>query len=83
VDELIKCRLAEVSFDTTIVCTITDDADKANGVYKVTDGSITFEAICDTSDKYIKGDSVYVTVPQGDYANTKVIVSKYTKETAN
>jgi hypothetical protein len=83
VDALLENRLQDIAFDKTIVCEIIDDTNKGNGVYIVSDGSLTFEAVCDTSNKYIKGESVYVTIPQGNYDNTKLIVSRYTKETAN
>lgn len=83
VDALLENRLRDIAFDKTIVCEIIDDANKSNGVYIVSDGSVTFEAVCDTSNKYIKGESVYVTIPQGNYDNTKLIISRYAKETAN
>ena len=43
--ELLAQHLIDkVSFDKTITCTIIDDSNKENGKYKVSDGSVGFEA---------------------------------------
>jgi hypothetical protein len=65
-----------VSYDTTIICTITDASDSKNGKYRVTDGSVTYVAYSDV-DSYKAGEQVRVSVPMGDYSQKKFIVGKY------
>jgi hypothetical protein len=43
-----------VSFDSTIICTITDASNSKNGEYKVTDGTVTYKAYSDL-DSYVAG----------------------------
>lgn len=56
-------------------CYITDDSNRKDGEYGVTDGSINFKAYSQYTE-YKKSDYVAVVVPQGDYNNTKYIVQK-------
>lgn len=79
IDVIVKNRLSAVSFDKSIVCTIVDDSEKTKGHYIVTDGTIKFDAYTE-SEKYKINDQVYVTIPQGDYSQQKIIVSKYTAD---
>ena len=44
IDVIIEQRLADLSYDTTVIATITDDSDKERGHYVVTDGTIRFDA---------------------------------------
>jgi hypothetical protein len=44
IDIIVGKRLEEISYDKTIVCTITDDSNRKNGEYVVTDGTMTFKA---------------------------------------
>ena len=76
---LIDKKIEEISFDTTIVCTITDDSNSKNGVYQVSNGSSVFNAYSDV-DNYKKGVQVRVNIPEGDYAKQKYIVGKYASE---
>lgn len=76
VDIIIDKRLEEVSYDSTIICTIIDDSDKKNGKYRVSDGSVTYVAYSDQS-KYKKGEQVRVSVPMGDFSKKKFILGKY------
>lgn len=71
--------LNSISFDKTITCTIENDKDKKQGKYEVTDGSAIFVAYS-TDDRYRNGDVVYVTIPQGNYENQKIIIGKKTSE---
>ena len=71
--------LSSVGFDKTIICTIVDDSEKDKGKYEVSNGSSIFSAYSE-SDKYKNNDSVYVTIPQGEYANQKMIIGKKTVE---
>lgn len=75
-DTIITKRINELSFDKTIICTITDDTEKEVGKYIVTDGSMTFEAYGDNKD-YEKDNQVLVTIPNGDWSQQKTILNKY------
>ena len=76
IDIILEKRLDAVSFDTTIICTITDASNSKNGEYKVTDGTVTYKAYSDL-DSYVAGQQVRVSVPMGDYTQKKFIVGKY------
>lgn len=71
--------LESVSYDTTIVATIQDNADKADGKYVLTDGTKTFTAYS-TVTSYSKNTSVFVTIPNGNWENQKIIIGKKTSE---
>jgi hypothetical protein len=76
VDVLVSKRLSDLEFDKTIICTIVDASNAENGEYEVTDGATTFSAY--SKDVTFKEeDSVYVTIPNGDYGNQKLIVGKH------
>lgn len=79
VDILIERKLKDVSFDTTIICTVTDASDSKNGRYQVTDGTIRFEAYSD-NDKYKVNDQVRVSIARGDYTDKKYIIGKYVSD---
>ena len=77
-DIIIAERLNGLNYDKTILCKIEDDSKKDKGEYVVTDGSSTFIAISESTDiKYMKGSSVYVTVPNGDFNQQKLISGRY------
>ena len=71
--------LNSISFDKTITCTIENDENKKDGKYEVNDGSIIFTAYS-TDERYRNGDVVYVTIPQGNYENQKMIIGKKTSD---
>lgn len=75
-DILVAKRLSELQFDKTINCQITDTSAADKGEYEVTDGATTFTAYS-RDVTYKTGDSVYVTIPNGDFDNQKQIVGKY------
>ena len=75
-EQIINAKLAEVKFDKTILCTITDNSNASTGQYQVTDGSVTFEAYSENTE-YSKDSQVYVLIPQGDWNNRKQITSLY------
>lgn len=79
IDVIAAKRLSELHYDQTMICTIenTDNADK--GEYIVSDTSSTFTAYSDNT-KYFTGTKVYVTVPNGDMNNQKMIIGKYVSE---
>lgn len=71
--------ISSIPYDKTITCTIIDDSKKSTGEYRVTTGDATFEAYSsDTSLK--KDDVVYVTIPEGNYDNQKIIQGKKTSQ---
>lgn len=71
--------LSSISFDKTVLCTIEDDSEKKNGKYIVSNDVQFFDAYSSDT-KLRKGESVYVTIPQGDYTNQKMIIGKYTTQ---
>lgn len=70
-----------MSFDKTITCTIEDDTYKKEGKYTVNDGSKIFTAYSSNT-LYRAKDMVYVTIPQGNYENQKMIIGKKADDTA-
>lgn len=73
--------LNSIAFDKTIICTIESDTYRKDGKYDVSDGSKIFTAF--SSDTSLRsGDNVYVTIPEGNYENQKIIIGKKTDETA-
>ena len=70
--------LEKVKFDKTIECTITDDSLRAQGTYRVSDGSVEFTAYSETT-TYRNNTVVYVTIPNNDYDNDKIITGKKVK----
>ena len=73
-----------VSYDQTIVCTITDRSKAAKQFYyTVTDGSAKFKAYVlstQEAEEYDVNDQVYVKVPNGDYSKKKFIEGYYISE---
>ena len=57
IDTIVAKRISEISFDKTILCTISNDSKKESGEYTVTDGAVSFQAFCD-NDKYQEGHKV-------------------------
>lgn len=68
-------QVKNTSFDQTIVATIVDASKAKDGIYTVFNGNTNFVAYSSETG-YKKDDSVMVTIPQGDYNNQKVIISK-------
>ena len=71
--------LNSISFDKTITCTIENDKDKKDGKYEVSDGNRIFTAYSNDIKLRI-GDTVYVTVPEGNFENQKMIIGKKTTD---
>ena len=68
-------QVKNTSFDQTIVATIVDASKAKDGIYTVFNGNTNFVAYSSETG-YKKDDSVMVTIPQGDYNNQKIIISK-------
>ena len=79
IDVIVEQRLADLSYDTTVIATITDDSDKERGHYVVTDGTIRFDAYVNDMN-YKTGDQVRVTIMNGDWSQKKFIVGLYTDD---
>ena len=75
VDILISKRLEGINFDKTINCTIINTDFASEGKYRVSDGSNKFYAYSALTN-YKENDAVYVTIPNGDYNNQKIIIGK-------
>lgn len=71
--------LDTISYDTTITATISDNTNKADGKYILTDGSKTFTAYS-TVTNYSNNTIVYVTIPNGNWENQKMIIGKKTSD---
>lgn len=76
-------RLENMSYDKTDVCIITDASDAKNGRYWVSpnNGETRYEAYSE-SEEYKKGESVRVSILNGDYTQKKFIVGKYVVDDA-
>lgn len=81
VDTVVQARLNDLAFDRTIKCSVADIIDASKGHYTVTDGTVGLDAYCDPSIKYAIGERVYVTIPQGDFSQKKIIAGRITEET--
>lgn len=79
IDILIDKRMEDLSFDTTVICTIVDDTECKNGKYRVTDGSISYIAYSDKDD-FKSGEQVRVNIPKNDYSKKKFIIGKYSTD---
>ena len=77
IDTIVSKKIENLDYDKTIICDIVDASDASNGHYIVNDGSISFDAYSEDTG-YKTSESVYVTVPKGDFTQTKIIISKYT-----
>jgi hypothetical protein len=75
VDTIVSKKLEGIHFDTTIKCTVTDVGTAEEGKYTVSNGSTTFTAYANDT-AYKVNDVVYVTIPNGDYAQQKLIAGK-------
>lgn len=71
--------LNSISFDKTIICKIENDKDKKEGKYEVSDGNTVFTAYSSDT-KLQSGDVVYVTIPEGNFENQKMIIGKKTAD---
>ena len=82
-DIILDQRLQNMNYDKTDVCIITDDRDAKNGHYWVSpnNGETRYEAFSE-SEEYKKGESVRVSILNGDYTQKKFIVGKYVVDDA-
>lgn len=78
-DIIAQSKINSISFDKTITCTITNDEKRKEGEYEVSNGISKFKAYSQDN-SYRKDDVVYVTIPEGNYDNQKMIIGKKTDE---
>lgn len=79
IDIITSMRLSDLQYDKTLICTIEDTSNAESGEYVVSDTTSSFKAYSDNT-KYLMGTKVYVTVPNGDMNNQKIIKGKYVSE---
>lgn len=75
--EITKSYTAQVSFDKTIICSITQRYEEPNNMYRVNNGQVSFDAYADGDTAYTTGQQVYVTIPEGNYSNKKLIIRAF------
>ena len=80
-DLLISSRMKDLNYDKTELCTIEEV--KGNKEYYVSNGAAKYVAYAQGDAEYKQGSSVYVTIPQGNYNNQKLIIGKYTLDRNN
>jgi hypothetical protein len=81
VDIVVTERLRNIQTDTTIICTVTDNTRKKEGIYWVTDGAAKFTAKTDEHSRFYNvGDTVRVLAIKGDLGNC-YISGKYSQNT--
>lgn len=78
IDEIVSQRLRSIRADITVTAEIADNTDAAQGKYICSTGTAQFVAFA-TDTSYKIGDSVQVTVPNGNYDEQKTIIGKYIK----
>ena len=77
IDTIVTKRLQAINFDNTDIYSIADASKAELGEYKVTDGSVTFTAYSQNKED----EAVYVTIPNNDFNQQKLIIGKYTANT--
>lgn len=79
IDVIVEQRLADLSYDQTVIATVVDDSDKDAGHYIVSNGTIKFDAYCADA-KYKVKDQVRITILNGDWTQKKFISGKYNND---
>ena len=82
-DIIIKQRMEDISYDKTEICTIVDVTNAKNGRYWVSpnNGQTKYEAYSESAE-YEKGESVRVSIINGDFTQKKFITGKYVVDDA-
>lgn len=78
VDLIVTNKIGNLNYDKTEQCTIIKV--RGNNEYYVSNGSAKYIAFSQNDIKYREGDSVYITIPQGNYNNQKLIIGKHTSK---
>ena len=64
IDLIVTNKLGDLNYDKTEQCTIQEV--KGNNEYYVSNGAAKYIAYAQNDAQYKEGDSVYVTIPQGE-----------------
>lgn len=81
VDIIVSKKLESVNFDSTIIATIVDNSEAGQYKYICSNGSSQFIAYAKETN-YKINESVYVTIPNNDYDQQKIIIGKYVAKDA-
>ena len=77
---IVAKRLEGLHYDRTIVCTITDDTLSKEGKYTVCYADTNNFTAYSHLTNLREGDTVYVSIPEGDWNEQKTIVSKKSRD---
>ena len=77
---IVAKRLEGLHYDRTIVCTITDDTLSQEGKYTVCYADTNNFTAYSHLTNLREGDTVYVSIPEGDWNEQKTIVSKKSRD---
>lgn len=75
VEEVVRTQLRGLKYDLTQVCQVDDVSERNKGIYWVSTDAARFKAYSMTQN-YEVGDTVYVTTPNNDATQQKIIVGK-------
>ena len=81
VDIIVSKKLESINFDSTIIATIVDNSEAKQYKYICSNGSSQFVAYAKETN-YKINESVYVTIPNNDYDQQKIIIGKYVAKDA-
>ena len=81
VDIIVSKKLESINFDSTIIATIVDNSEAEQYKYICSNGSSQFIAYAKETN-YKINESVYVTIPNNDYDQQKIIIGKYVAKDA-
>ena len=81
VDIIVSKKLESINFDSTIIATIIDNSEAEQYKYICSNGSSQFVAYAKETN-YKINESVYVTIPNNDYDQQKIIIGKYVAKDA-
>ena len=81
VDIIVSKKLESINFDSTIIATIVDNSQAEQYKYICSNGSSQFVAYAKETN-YKINESVYVTIPNNDYDQQKIIIGKYVAKDA-
>lgn len=77
---IVDKAISDLQFDKTVKAVIIDDSDASSGVYTVLEGTATYDAYTENT-SFVKDDIVYVTIPNSDYSQQKIITGKVVTKT--
>ena len=80
-DIIVDKAINSLKFDKTIIATIIKIENEETGEYRANYEGGQFKIYSEGDIIYKEGDSVYVTIPEGDYSNKKFITGRALKET--